>query len=108
MFLTAGGMLILLGVVGKMGAILSLIPEPVIGGTITVLFGVVTAVGVSNLQFVDLSSTRNLTIFGLSLMLGLSVPAYVNDPKNAGLIHTGLLENVIVFNCHDFVLKQNK
>ena len=89
MFLTAGAMLVILGVVGKMGAILSLIPEPVIGGTITVLFGVVTAVGVSSLQFVDLNSIRNLTIFGLSLILGLSVPSYINDPKNAGAINTG-------------------
>lgn len=89
MFLTAGFILIVLGVVGKMGAILSTIPEPIIGGTITVVFGVVTAVGISNLQFVDLSSTRNLTIFGLSLILGLSVPNFINDPANAGIINTG-------------------
>jgi len=36
----------------------------------------VTAVGLSTLQFVDLSSGRNLCIIGSSLLIGLMVPRY--------------------------------
>ena len=36
------------------------IPNPIIGGIFTVMFGIITAVGLSNLQFVDLNSTRFL------------------------------------------------
>lgn len=92
MFVTAGILMIVTGVIGKLGALLSIIPEPVIGGTLMVLFGVVTAVGVSSLQFTDLSSTRNLTVFGLSMMLGLSIPQYINKQENIGLINTGRFE----------------
>ncbi|XP_060587640.1 solute carrier family 23 member 2-like [Ruditapes philippinarum] len=88
-FLTAGIILLLCGVVGKFGAVLTLIPDPVIGGTLTVMFGMVSAVGISTLKFIDLDSTRNLTILGVSLILGLMVPQYINNPANANLINTG-------------------
>ena len=88
-FMTAGVILVLGGTLGKFGAVLSLIPDPVIGGTLTVLFGMVSAVGISTLKFIDMSSSRNLTIMGVSLLIGLMVPQYVNDPKNADAIKTG-------------------
>jgi xanthine/uracil permease len=31
------------GIVGKLGAVLTLIPDPIIGGTLTVVFGMVAA-----------------------------------------------------------------
>ena len=49
-FFTAGVILVVCGVIGKFGAVLSLIPDPVIGGTLTVLFGMVAAVGISTLK----------------------------------------------------------
>ena len=81
--------MIVCGVIGKFGAILTLIPEPVIGGSLTVLFGMVAAVGISTLKFIDMNSTRNLTILGLSLLIGLMVPQYVNHPDNKDAIQTG-------------------
>ena len=51
------------------------------------LVGMVTAVGLSNLQYVDLNSTRNLYILGLSLLLGLGLPFYMSN--NPGIIRTG-------------------
>ncbi|XP_053407071.1 solute carrier family 23 member 2-like isoform X2 [Mercenaria mercenaria] len=83
-FLTAGLILVICGVVGKFGAVLTIIPDPVIGGTLTLLFGMV-----STLKFTDLDSTRNLTILGTSLILGLMIPKYINNPANASLIKTG-------------------
>lgn len=46
----AGCLLLLMGVFGKIGAAFATIPTPVIGGMFLVMFGVITAVGISNLQ----------------------------------------------------------
>ena len=51
--------MILIGVCSKVGALFVTIPEPIIGGIFSVMFGIITAVGLSNLQFVDLNSTRS-------------------------------------------------
>ncbi|KAL3863440.1 hypothetical protein ACJMK2_005196 [Sinanodonta woodiana] len=88
-FQTAGIIMVVCGIIGKVGAVITLIPEPIIGGTLTVVFGMVSAVGISTLKFIDMGSTRNMTIFGISLLLGLMVPQWINDPRNAGAIHTG-------------------
>lgn len=54
---------------------------------ISLITGMVGAVGISNLQFVDLNSSRNLFVFGLSIFFGLSVPTWVaNNPDQ---INTG-------------------
>lgn len=80
-------MLLIGGIVGKFGAVLTLIPDPIIGGTLTVVFGMVAAVGISVLQFIDFSSTRNLTILALSLILGIMIPQWLTQHEDA--IHTG-------------------
>ena len=49
---------IIFGVVGKVGALFATIPEPIVGGVFYVMFGLITAVGISNLQHVDLDSSR--------------------------------------------------
>ncbi|XP_047618947.1 solute carrier family 23 member 1-like isoform X2 [Phacochoerus africanus] len=46
----AGCVLLLMGIFGKIGAAFATIPTPVIGGMFLVMFGVITAVGISNLQ----------------------------------------------------------
>lgn len=51
MVIIAGACAMLLsGIFGKVGAMLASIPTPVIGGMFLVMFGVITAVGISNLQ----------------------------------------------------------
>jgi len=73
----AGALLMLLfGAVGKFGALFTTIPQPIVGGMYCAMFGMITAVGLSNLQLVDLNSPRNLFIVGFSLFMGLSVPEY--------------------------------
>lgn len=83
----AACILILVGVFGKFGAFFSTIPEPVIGGVLSTTFGMVMAVGISNLQFVDLNSPRNLFIIGFSFYVGISIPEYITDNPDA--INTG-------------------
>ncbi len=64
---------IILGLFGKMGAILQTIPGPVKGGVEVMLFGMIAAVGIRSLAEANLDFThsRNLTIVGLILVFGL-------------------------------------
>lgn len=73
----AGALLmIVFGTVAKFGAIFTTIPQPIVGGMYCAMFGMITAVGLSNLQYVDLNSPRNLFILGFSIFMGLSLPEY--------------------------------
>ena len=80
-------MLIVVGVVGKFGAFFVTIPDPIVGGVFMVMFGIIAAVGISNLQFADMNSPRNLFIVGFSILYGLALPHYMNSHPNA--INTG-------------------
>lgn len=51
--------------------------------------GMITAVGLSNLQFVDMNSSRNLFVLGFSMFFGLTLPNYLDS--NPGAINTGTL-----------------
>jgi nucleobase transporter 1/2 len=68
--------MMVLAVFGKFGALFASIPQPVVGGIYCVMFGMITSVGLSNLQFVDLNSARNLFIIGFALFMGISLPEY--------------------------------
>lgn len=81
--------LILLGFFSKFGALAAAIPGPVVGGLYCALFGLISAVGVQQLAKCDLSSDRNLYIAGLSLFMGLSVPAYFTSVASADAIQAG-------------------
>ncbi len=74
--------MILLGAVGKFGGLFTTIPDPIVGGMYCAMFGMITSVGLSNLQFVDLNSARNLFIIGFAFFMGLSVPEYFALPAN--------------------------
>lgn len=65
-----------LAVIGKFGALFTAIPQPIVGGMYCAMFGMIASVGLSNLQFVDLNSARNLFIIGFAFFMGLSVPEY--------------------------------
>ncbi|KAK8786402.1 hypothetical protein V5799_023821 [Amblyomma americanum] len=87
--------MLVLGMVGKVGALFAAIPEPIMGGIFIVMFSVVSAVGLSSLQFVDLNSSRNLFVLGASLFLGLCVPDWVR--RHPAAIATGSEEVDQVF-----------
>ncbi|XP_033761401.1 solute carrier family 23 member 1-like isoform X2 [Pecten maximus] len=82
-----GIIMILLSCFGKFGALFVTIPDPVIGGVFMIVFGMITAVGLSNLQYVDMSSSRNIFIVGISLFFGLSFPMWMKSHGN--VINTG-------------------
>ncbi|XP_067906838.1 xan_ur_permease domain-containing protein isoform X2 [Heterodontus francisci] len=87
--LTSGFLMIFMGMFVKIGAIFSTIPQPVIGGMLMVMFGIITAVGISNLQFVNMNSSRNIFIFGFSMFSGMVIPNWMN--KHPLAVQTGVL-----------------
>ncbi|XP_041114403.1 solute carrier family 23 member 1-like [Polyodon spathula] len=86
----SGFLMILMGMFGKVAAIFTTIPTPVIGGMFFVMFGVITAAGISNLQYTDMNSSRNIFIFGFSMFTGLAIPNWVF--KHPEAIVTGVTE----------------
>lgn len=66
--------MLVIPIVGKFGAVLATLPQPVVGAMFVGLFGMIASVGLSNLQMVNLNNSRNLFIIGLSFFAGLSVP----------------------------------
>ncbi|XP_078405873.1 solute carrier family 23 member 1 [Cetorhinus maximus] len=79
--------MLVLGTVGKFTALFASLPDPILGGMFCTLFGMITAVGLSNLQFVDMNSSRNLFVLGFSMFFGLTLPNYLD--ANPTVINTG-------------------
>ncbi|MGH1347225.1 MAG: uracil-xanthine permease family protein [Nannocystales bacterium] len=74
----AGAIIMLvLGTTAKFGALFTTVPQPVVGGMYCTLFGMIVAIGLSNLQYVDMNAPRNLFIIGFAFFMGLSLPAYI-------------------------------
>uniref|UniRef100_H2YFW1 Uncharacterized protein n=1 Tax=Ciona savignyi TaxID=51511 RepID=H2YFW1_CIOSA len=71
---TGAVIMLILAVIGKFGALFTTIPDPVAGGMFCVMFGMIAAVGMSSLQFVDLNSSRNLLVMGFSIFMGVALP----------------------------------
>jgi solute carrier family 23 (nucleobase transporter), member 1 len=65
--------MILVGVVSKVSGLLASMPGALVGGIYCCVFGLIVAVGLSTLQYVDLNSERNLFIIGFALFNALSV-----------------------------------
>ncbi|MDW4918663.1 nucleobase:cation symporter-2 family protein [Streptomyces californicus] len=68
----AGGMLVVLGLIPKLGALVAGLPEPVIGAAGLVMFATVAAVGMSTLRRVPFDGTHNLLIIAVSIGVGLA------------------------------------
>ncbi|CAL8345467.1 unnamed protein product [Lota lota] len=90
-------MMLLLGLVGKFSALFASLPDPVLGALFCTLFGMITAVGLSNLQFVDLNSSRNLFVLGFSIFFGLVLPSYLKEnPLVTGIVEVDQVLNVLL------------
>ncbi|WP_061777010.1 nucleobase:cation symporter-2 family protein [Levilactobacillus senmaizukei] len=68
--------LILLGLLPKIGALATVIPDPVLGGAMIVMFGMVGVQGIRMLQQVDFQNNNNLLVSAISIGLGLGVTVY--------------------------------
>jgi Xanthine/uracil permeases len=69
----AGVFLIVLGLVPKVAAVVSAMPNPVLGGAGVVLFGMIISIGLRmTVRGAELTQ-RNLTIIAVSLVIGVGV-----------------------------------
>lgn len=75
---TAGGVLILLGLFPIIGAIISLVPQPVLGGAALVLFGSVAASGIKTLSKADLGDPFNALVVSGAVGIGM-IPVAAPD-----------------------------
>jgi xanthine permease len=95
-----GGFLILLGLIPKVGAIVSNLPGPVIGGAATVMFAMVTAIGIRTLNKVGFEGNHNLLIVAVSLSFGL-IPAvasnfYEKFPRDFQIIFGSAITSTVI------------
>ncbi|MDT5068603.1 MAG: uric acid transporter, partial [Mycobacterium sp.] len=77
----AGVIMILLGFLPKVAAVVSSIPQPVLGGAALTLFATVAVVGIQTLGKVDFTDHRNLIIVTTSIGLALWVTSYPDVAK---------------------------
>lgn len=69
---------IVFSLIGKISAFLKTIPQAVLGGLMLLLFGTIATAGVANMlkHKVDLSNTRNIVIFSITMTLGIGGAAF--------------------------------
>ena len=95
-----GALLLLLGLIPKVGAVVSDLPGPVIGGAATVMFAMVTAIGIRTLHKVEFEDNHNLLIVAVSLSLGMVptiAPTFYNQfPKNFQIIFGSAITSTVI------------
>lgn len=82
-----GCVLVAFGLCTKLGALLSTIPDPMVGVVLATSMAMVTGVAIANVQSVDLRVTRNAAILGIAIVAGVCVPMYQQRHPNS--IFTG-------------------
>lgn len=90
---------IVLGLIGKFGAILGTIPTAVLGGVSIVLFGMISAIGLRTLinAKIDFNHSRNMIIVALILVLGLGIGGIGGiQLGNTGVSLSGLFVATVV------------
>ncbi|MGL5087213.1 MAG: nucleobase:cation symporter-2 family protein, partial [Clostridium sp.] len=108
----AGIILVALGFLPKLAALVSSIPQPVLGGVGIVMFGTVAAAGIKTLSKVTLNE-RNLLIIATSVGLGLGVtfrPDFIAQlPEGLKMIFaSGISTGTIVALILNLVLREAK
>nr|WP_299241792.1 nucleobase:cation symporter-2 family protein [uncultured Halomonas sp.] len=94
-----GGFLLLAGLLPKLGAIISSIPNAVLGGAVLIMFGMIASAGIKMLSGVDFNK-RNMVVIGVSLAVAIGLPAqeglYANLSTNMqAVIESGLIPGAI-------------
>ncbi|MCF6514758.1 purine permease [Lactobacillus sp. S2-2] len=74
----SAGFLVVLGLLPKAGAVATIIPTPVLGGAMLVMFTMISVQGIKMLSKIDFSNDGNLLTVALSIGLGLGVTIYPN------------------------------
>lgn len=71
-FITAGGIVILAGLIPKLSALFTTIPQCVLGGAVVAVFGSITMTGIRLIAQQEMNG-RNMAIVGLAIIIGMGV-----------------------------------
>lgn len=71
--ISAGIILMVLGSLPKVAALATIIPVPVFGGAMIVMFAMVAAAGIKMLQIVDFNETGNLIVASVAMGVGCGI-----------------------------------
>lgn len=89
-----GFILILFGVCTKLGALLSSIPDPLVGVVLSSSMAMVGGVSIATCQAADMKKTRNVAIIGFSIMMGFCVPKFYE--RNSSIVKTGFVAIIFI------------
>ncbi|MGM0983095.1 MAG: uracil-xanthine permease family protein [Pseudomonadota bacterium] len=94
-----GGFLVIAGLLPKLGAIVSSIPNAVLGGAVVIMFGMIASAGIKMLSHISFNK-RNMVIIGVSLSAAIGLPAqeglYANLSDNLqAIIESGLIPGAL-------------
>lgn len=106
----AGIILVLLGVFPKIGAIIAIMPNPVLGGAGIIMFGMVASSGIKTIKDVPLNN-RNMIIIAVSIGIGLGVtvrPEFLSQMPDfvKSLFSSGISAGTITALVLNIVLKE--
>ncbi|MFG2906823.1 nucleobase:cation symporter-2 family protein [Kitasatospora sp. NPDC048286] len=90
-----GGILVVLGLFPVLGSVVSLVPQPVLGGAGIVLFGTVAASGIRTLAEAGMESNSHTVLVSVSLGVGIipiAAPTFYDSFPEAArtLLHSGI------------------
>nr|WP_280406697.1 solute carrier family 23 protein [Nocardia carnea] len=96
----AGGLLVALGLVPKMGEIVANLPGPVIGSVSLVMFATVAGVGIATLARVDYRRNDNLLVVSLAMGIGMipvvAPEVYEGLPSSVRIIAGGAITSTVI------------
>jgi xanthine permease len=94
--IAAGGILVVLGLLPKLAALTTVIPNAVLGGAMVAMFGMVVSYGINILSAVDFKQNENLLIVACSIAVGLGSSAVPQMFDQLPTMLKMLLQNGIV------------
>ncbi len=95
-----GVFLFVAGLLPKLGAVITTIPAAVLGGAVTIMFGMIVSAGIKMLAEVDFSR-RNMLIIGVSIAVAIGLRhqqgLYSAAPADVqAILHSGLVPGAIM------------
>ena len=93
---SAAVILIIIGMLPKFGALATIIPDPVLGGAMLILFGTIGVQGTTIMRAVDFGIERNLMIAALSIASGIGISAYPQLFQHMPTMINILIQNAVV------------
>ncbi|EPC03956.1 hypothetical protein L861_01250 [Litchfieldella anticariensis FP35 = DSM 16096] len=94
-----GGFLLVAGLLPKLGAVISSIPNAVLGGAVLIMFGMITSAGIKMLSKIHFDK-RNMVVIGVSLSVAIGLPAHEEllsgfSSNVAAMLESGLIPGAL-------------